>query len=477
MVETILSHLVFNPSYFQKVWPYMSDEYFEPGPSRNLFKIIKKHVDEYNAQPSTTAIDVALNKSSFGEVEFENTRELVKELKEAPENLDWLVNETEKYVKEKAMYNALSRAVEIQSNAELPPEKRDHKIPEPGVITDLMQKALAITFDTSIGHDWAEDYIDRFRSYAEKTSKVPFNIPILNKITKGGAERGTLNILMAGVNVGKSLGLCSLTADYLKEGYNVLYISMEMAERVCAKRIDANLLDISLDELDDGVVGFKEYEARMKRVTSKKIGKLIVKQYPTSGANANTFRALLSELKLKKGFVPDVIMVDYLGICASTRVRGGENTYILVKSIAEELRGLAVETDTVLWSGAQTNKGSWEASDMSMGDVAESAGLPATADFMLGVVEIPELVDQGLQLMIQIKSRYGDKNYIKSFKLGVKKGNQRWYETDETKAMAGQERNLKDAQAAMIKQDNSDRALLHNKRTQLDDLADTMNFD
>lgn len=476
MVETILSHLVFNPSYFQKVWPYMAPDYFEPGPARNLFKIIDKHVAEYNSQPSMTAIEVALNKSSLGEVEFENTKSLAHELKELPENLDWLVAETEKYVKDRAMYNALSRAVEIQSNAELPPEKRDKRIPEPGVITEIMQKALAISFDTSVGHDWAEDYADRFRSYFEKTAKVPFSIPILNKITKGGAERGTLNILMAGVNVGKSLGLCSLAADYLKEGFNVLYISMEMAERVCAKRIDANILDISLDELDDGVVGFKEYEARMKRACSGKIGKLIVKQYPTAGANANTFRALLNELKLKKGFVPDIIMVDYLGICASTRVRGGENTYILVKSIAEELRGLAVETNTVMWSGAQTGKGSWESSDLNMSDVAESAGLPATADFMLGVVELDELAQQGLQQFIQIKSRYGDKNYIKHFKLGVKKGNQRWYETDDTKALAAQQPNVQEAYGAMNIQDHEDRALLNNKRTTVDNLVEQLQF-
>ena len=238
---------------------------------------------------------------------------------------------------------------------------------------------------------------------------------------------------MAGVNVGKSLGLCSLAADYLQTGHNVLYISMEMAEEVCAKRIDANMLDVSLDDIDDGNVSYAEYKAKMEKWRSKTtLGRLVVKQYPTGGANANTFRALLNELKLKKNFVPSVIMVDYLGICGSCRIRVyTENSYTLVKAIAEELRALAVESETVLWTAAQVGRAAWDASDMNMSDIAESAGLPATADFMLAVIETEELAQAEQQLIKQIKSRYGDKNKWNKFLMGVRKGNQKWIEIEQ----------------------------------------------
>ncbi|WJZ27911.1 DnaB-like replicative helicase [Serratia phage 92A1] len=471
MVETILAQLIYNSSYFVRVWPYMNEEYFEKGPAQTLFKEIKSHIDNYNNVPTTTALNIALDKSTVSETELDGAKSLLKGLQNTPEDFDWLVDNTEKYVQEKAMYNATSRIIEIQGNAQLPKGKRDKNIPDVGAIPEIMQQALAISFDSDIGHDWFDDYEKRWLLYRSKANKIAFNLPILNLITKGGAERGTLNIIMAGVNVGKSLGLCSLAADYLTTGNNVLYISMEMAEHVCAKRIDANLLDVSLDDIDDGNISYAEYKARMERFNKKNTagGRLIIKQYPTSGANANTFRALLNELKLKKNFVPDVIIVDYLGICASTRVRNSDNSYTLVKSIAEELRGLAVESNTIMWSGAQTQRASWTASDMTMGDVAESAGLPATADFMLGAIEVDELAEQGCQLLIQIKSRYGDKNKNKHITIGVKKGNQRWYETDAT-AKAGQ-KVLNEVAGDMIKEKEE------NNRAKLDELAETLKFE
>lgn len=470
MVETILENVIFNSAYFTSVWPHLKPEYFDHGAPRYTYNLIKKHVDEYNNIPSKTALGIALDKTNLNQVEYEATKELINKLSSKPEDLQWLTKETETYCKDKAMYNAISKSIEIQENAQKPVGERDKRLPDVGAIQDLMAEALAITFDASVGHDWFEDYERRYLMYQAKANKIPFNIEILNIITKGGAELGTLNVLMAGVNVGKSLGLCSLAADYLTQGKNVLYISMEMAEHVCAKRIDANLLDVSLDEIDDGNISFAEYKARMERVKSKGIGRLIIKQYPTCGANANHFNALLNELKLKKNFKADVIIVDYLGICASTRVRGTENSYVLVKAIAEELRGLAVQHNVIMWTGAQTTRGAWDASDIDMADVAESAGLPATADFMLAVIETEELAQMGVQMMKQIKSRYGDKNYINKFNVGVKKGNQRWYAVENESNTQSKAKTVTQVEGAAVRQAGN------NARAKLDELAATMKF-
>lgn len=478
MVEIILSHLVYDKNYFSTVWPYMDSAYFEQGPAKTLFNTIKNHVDEYHSVPSTTALNVALDNSTLSEVELEGTKTLLNALVDSPEDHSWLVKETEKYVQKTAMYNATSRIIEIQTNADLPPGKRDNRMPDVGAIPDIMREALSVSFDSNVGHDWLEDYEARWLTYMNKTRKIPFKLPMLNRITKGGAEFGTLNILMAGVNVGKSLGLCSLAADYLQSGFNVLYISMEMAEEVCAKRIDANLNDMTLDDIDDGHISYSEYKGKMEKWRkSTTLGKLVIKQYPTGGANANTFRALLNELQLKKQFKPDIIIVDYLGICGSSRIRQyTENSYTLVKAIAEELRGLAVETGTCMWSAAQTGRAAWDASDMNMSDVAESAGLPATADFMLAVIETPELAQQGIQLIKQIKSRYGDKNLNNKFNVGVKKGNQRWYE------VAGDENQppvqVRDVEGGLKRQAEQNRVERQSavSRGDLDELAESLKF-
>ncbi|QDH49176.1 helicase [Pantoea phage Phynn] len=431
IVETIFSNLIYNGTFFVQAWPHLKSDYFE-GSAKNLYELMDKHVQQFNSIPSTTALEIAADKMRVSDAVLDDTKKLIKSLVNAPEDLTWLMSETEKYCQDKAMYNALSKSIAITANAEKPEKERDRKLPDVGAIPEIMQEALSICFDSSVGHDYFEDYEKRWLLYQSKAMKIPFSIPILNTITKGGAERGTLNLILAGVNVGKSLGLCSLAADYLQQGYNVLYISMEMAEHVCSKRIDANLLDVTMDDIDNGNIQYADYKNRMEKLKSRKVGRLYVKQYPTSGAHANHFKALIKELKLKKQFKADVIIVDYLGICLSTRVKGGENTYTLVKSIAEELRGLAVEEQAVLWSGAQTTRNAWDSSDVSMGDIAESAGLAATADFILSAIETEELADQSLQLMKQIKSRYGDKNVFNHFKIEVQKGNQRWRNTDNS---------------------------------------------
>lgn len=432
MIDIIFSQLLANQDYFGRVWPYLNEDYFEKGPPRTLFNSIRKHVIAYNSIPSKVALNLALSNSNLVETEMKGTVEFLKSLSDERESCDWLIPETEEYVKKTAVYNATSLIIQIQTNADLPVEKRDNRIPDVGAIPDIMRDAIAIGFDSAIGHNWMDDYESRWLSYLNKTRKIPFKLNIFNKITKGGAENATLNILLAGSNVGKSLGLCSLAADYLQMGKNVLYITMEMAEEVCAKRIDSNLLDVSLDDIDDGRISYSEYKTKMERWReSNVLGQLYVKQYATGGANANTFRNLINELKLKKGFVPDIIIVDYLGICGSCRIKQyTENSYTLVKAIAEELRALAFDTNTCVWSAAQTTRAGWGASDMSLGDVAESAGLVHTADFILGVIETDELSAQGKQLIKQLKSRYGDKNINNMFEVIVKKGNQRWMDCD-----------------------------------------------
>ncbi|AIZ02099.1 helicase [Escherichia phage vB_EcoM_VR20] len=476
MVETILSQLLFNKEYFVKVWPYLNNTYFEKGPAKTLFNTINEHVKEYQAVPTKTALDIALDGSDLSEVEYEGTKKLLGVLADTPEDQEWLVKETEKYVQKSAMFNATSRIIEIQSNAELPKDKRDKRIPDIGAIPDIMRDALSICFDSALGHDWLNDYEARFQTYLNKSKKVPFRINILNKITKGGVEYGTENVLLAGTNVGKSLGLCSLAADYLQTGHNVLYISMEMAEEVCAKRIDANLLDVSLDDIDEGHISWAEYKSKMEKWrASGTLGTLKIKQYPTGGAHADTFRALLNEYKLKQGFVPDVIIVDYLAICASSRLKTfTENSYGLIKMVAEELRGLAVEKNVVLWTAAQTTRGANVAAEIDMADIAESFGIAHTADFMLGVVETDEFAQMGLQLIKQLKSRYGDKNYYNKFKMGVKKGNQRWYEVDDDSAPK-QGPTVKEATGEMNRQAEMNRQTRVN-RSDLDDLAAQMKF-
>ncbi|QPI17987.1 replication and recombination DNA helicase [Pectobacterium phage POP12] len=473
IIETIFSNLLYNGTYFVQVWPHLKESYFDDS-AKKLYGLMKDHVDEYNSIPSKAALEIALSKQSISDVVMKDTKELINNLSNAPEDLSWLVKETESYCREKAMYNATSRAIEIQVNASKPEKERDKKMPELGAITEIMQEALSVSFDASIGHDYFEDWEKRWLLYQSKAQKIPFKIPILNTITKGGAERGTLNLILSGVNVGKSLGMCSLAADYLADGYNVLYISLEMAEHVCAKRVDANLLDVSLDDIDNKNIQYADFKARMEKLKASKVGKFVIKQYPTAGAGANHFRALLKDLKLKKNFKPDVIMVDYLGIAQSTRIKGGaENSYTLVKAIAEELRGLAVEEDAVMWSGAQTTRGAWDSSDVSMSDIAESAGLAATADFILAGIETEELADMGLQLFKQIKSRYGDKNIFNHFKLEVRKGNQRWMNCDNSdigysETFNKHPKTVEETQQPMLQQFESSKAKLNALAKDLD---------
>ncbi|ADM79984.1 DNA primase-helicase subunit [Aeromonas phage phiAS5] len=469
--QSILTNLLVSEEYFRQVFPFIKREYFPRGPIRLIFELIQKHYTEYKTIPTHNALAIALEKrTGISQVEFDEAYSGIGELVGVPEDLGWLLAETEKYCQERAMHNALSEAILIQENHAKPLDERDRKIKDIGAIPDLMKNALAVAFNLAIGHDYFDDVESRFQSYKTKSKKIPFITKILNTITKGGVERRTLNIILAGVNVGKSLGLCHLACEYLLQGYNVLYVSMEMGEEVCGKRIDANLLDVTLDDIDDGLISETDFMRRFAGLKQKNCGKLVVKQFPTGAANCNHLDNLMSDLQIKKGFKPDIVIVDYLGIMASKRMTAySENSYTMVKAIAEELRGFAIEHDVVVWSAAQTTRGGWDSSDINMSDVAESAGLPATCDFMLAAMETEELAEINQQLFKQIKSRYGDKNKFTRFNLCVNKGKQRWTEPEGN--FGG---NLNDASSRMNEahKENVAKAKDLSTRNKMDKLAD-----
>lgn len=394
--------------------------------------MIKDHADEYKRRATPEVLKVSLESmTGISEYDYGEMQQIVEGLDLNPnQDLRWLVDETEKYCIEQSTFNALTEALAIQENASKPFDQRNKRMKPIGAIPDLMREALAVCFDTSVGHDYFEDWEPRYKSYIEKAAKLPFKMNILNKITQGGIERSTLNLLLAGSNVGKSLALCHLATEYLLQGYNVLYISMEMSEAAVSKRIDANLMDISMDDFD--TITEKSYGTKIQNLSKKTQGKLFVKQFPTAGANVTHFNALMHELRTKKDVVPDIVIIDYLGICASSRVASSENTYVHVKAIAEEIRGFAVEHNVGVWSAAQTTRSAWDASDMGMGDIAESAGLAHTADLILGIMETEETVALGQQRVKQIKSRYADRNHDQTFMIAVNKGKQRWGDVDGT---------------------------------------------
>lgn len=425
--------MLYNEEYFRYVWPHLKSEYFNRGAERISYDILKKYIDKYEKVPTINAFAIELeSKNNLSQDDFESTKEMISTFVNVPEDLEWLIDSTEKYCQDKSLYIATSKAIEIQTNASLPLDEQNKKLPDVGIIPDMLRDALSVCFDTSVGHDYFEDYEERWANYTKKVAKLPFSMDILNRITKGGVERKTLNLIMAGVNVGKSLTMCSLAADYLAQGLNVLYISMEMSEEMVSKRIDANLMNISMDDFETLTGG--SYKDKIQSIKNRnKIGKLIIKQFPTGGASVHHFNALMEELKTKKGWKPDVVMVDYLGICSSSRIKTySENSYALVGAIAEELRGFAFRWNVAVWSGAQTTRGGWNSTDVEMGDIAESAKLAATADFVLALMETDELAEMGQYLAKQIKSRYGDKSKWSKFNVGVDKGKQRIFELEET---------------------------------------------
>lgn len=377
MEKTIIEQLLWNGDYFTRVWPFLNEEVFKNSTEVGypiLYGLIKEHYEKYNEVPTKNALRISLESRTLSQAAFDFTTDAIDSLHLLQaEDQNWLLDKTEEFVRNNAIFNATTKVIEIQDNASKPLDKRDKRIPDIGVIPDLLRDAISISFDTNVGHDWMDDYEARWASYQTQANKIPCGIKILDDVMNGGGEAGTLNVLLAGVGVGKSLGLIALSASYLMQGLNVLYVSMEMSETVVAKRMDAAMLEIDLDDLNGSTVPFATFKSKMANLKSKvKLGRFKVKQYPTGMANANTVRSLLRELKMKDDYIPDVIMVDYLGICSSFRIRTfTENSYTLVKAVAEEFRGLAVETATMIWSGAQTTRGAWGSGDIGMEDTAE----------------------------------------------------------------------------------------------------------
>lgn len=426
--RAIFNNLLNNEQYARKTIPFLKSEYFHNGSERIVFELIDNYSAKYNAFPTKEALLVDLNnKDKISEEQFKECKAIVEEIPDQAENIsnvDWLVETTEKFCQDKAIYNAIMQSIQIMDD-------KTGKMAK-GAIPQLLSDALAVSFDTSIGHDFIDDALSRFEFYHRKEERLPFDIDFLNKITRGGLPRKTLNILLAGTGVGKTLAMCHFCASYLALGKNVLYITMEMAEEKIAERIDANLLNVTMEDLY--MLPKDVYEKKINRIKEKSPGRLIIKEYPTSTAGAANFRHLLNELKIKRNFTPDVIFIDYLNICSSSRLKHGANvnSYTYIKAIAEELRGLAVEFNVPIISATQTTRGGYDSSDVGLTDTSESFGLPATADFMVALIATDELKALNQIMIKQLKNRYADPEMYKRFVVGVDRSKMRLYDTEQS---------------------------------------------
>ena len=426
MVEDlILSNLLYNEGYGRKVIPFLQTRYFHDKSDRVIFETITSYVDQYNRFPNKIAVETEIeNQAHFTNDEFVILKLRLAGLEDKPADEEWLVTQTEKFCKDKAIFNAISDSIKILD------DKTGKSTP--GMIPSLLEEALAVSFDTHIGHDFIDDASSRYDFYHKKEERIPFDLEYLNRITKGGLPKKTLNVILAGTGVGKSLFMCHCAASHLSIGKNVLYITMEMAEERIAERIDANLLNTPLDEL--ALLPRDVYEKRIEKIREKAPGKLIIKEYPTASVGSANFRHLLNELRLKKKFAPDIIYIDYLNICASSRLKQGANvnSYTYVKAIAEELRGLAVEFNVPIVSATQTTRSGFTNSDVGLEDTSESFGLPATVDFMAAMITTDELQQLNQIMFKQLKNRYGDPTFMKRFVVGVDRPKMRLYDVEQS---------------------------------------------
>ena len=419
-IETlILRNLLQNESYTRKVIPFLKREYFE-GSHKNIFDTTVQFVNKYNKLPSIDALIIEMGDN------VEKAADLIPALQEQDaSDQDWLVDQTEKWCQDRAIYLAIMESISIIDGS--------HKELSKNALPDLLSKALSVSFDTNIGHDYINDADARFDYYHLTEEKIPFDIDLLNKITKGGLPKKTLNVFLAGTGVGKSLFMCHHAASCLAMNKNVLYITMEMAEEKIAERIDANMMNVAIDQLEN--LPKNTFENKIQKIVEKGIGKLIIKEYPTGAAHVGHFRALLNELKLKKNFAPDIIMIDYLNICSSSRMKGlgnSINTYSLIKSIAEEMRGLAVEFNLPIVTATQTTRSGFSNTDVELTDTSDSFGLPATADFMAALISTEELESLGQIMIKQLKNRYNDPTYKKRFLVGIDRSRMKLYDVEES---------------------------------------------
>ena len=412
---TILKNLLQNEDYARKVLPFLNDEYFTENSDKIIYNQINNFILKYNSLPNKEALNIELSEAKITEEDFKESINLINEISKDDQefsDLSWLLDSTEKFCQDKAIYNAVVSSIKILDE---PEKSKDDK----GAIPELLTDALSVSFDPHVGHDYLLDSDDRYLFYHRTEKKIPFDLEYFNKITGGGLSSKTLNIAMAGTGVGKSLFMCHFSSNCLSQGHNVLYITLEMAEERIAERIDANLLNIRLDDLVS--LPKSMYEKKIENLRKKFSGRLIIKEYPTAAASTNHFRALLNELNLKRNFKPNIIFVDYINICSSARIRPGQyvNSYSYVKSIAEELRGLAVEFDVPIMSATQTNRQGFQNTDVGLEDTSESFGLPATADFMFAIISNDKLEEVNQILVKQLKNRYGDPTVNKKFLVGI----------------------------------------------------------
>lgn len=423
--QTILRNLLTNDSYMRKVAAFLSPDYFE-GTYNSLFKEFTSYIAKFNRLPTLEAFKIEIDSEDrLTEEQYRHAMEILPDIfTYSPEDSDWLIDRTEKWCQDRAVFNAVMESIGILDG-------KNQKLTK-NAIPDILSKALGVSFDTNIGHDYLESVEERYEFYTTTEERIPFDLDYFNRITKGGLPNKTLNIALAGTGVGKSLFMCHCAGAALSQGKNVLYITMEMAEERIAERIDANLLNVPIDQIEH--LSKDMFTDRVKSISDKTNGKLIIKEYPTGSAHANHFRALLNELKLKKQFVPDMVFIDYLNICASARMKGmggAINSYSYIKSIAEELRGLAVEFDMPIVSATQTTRSGYTNDDVGLEDTSESFGLPATADFMFALISNDELKANNQILVKQLKNRYNDLNTYQRFVVGIDRAKMRLYDVDQ----------------------------------------------
>ena len=423
--QVVLKNILTNEKYMRKVLPFVKPDYFE-GVYKMLFKQAGMFVAKYNKLPTAEAFKIEIDQAdTYNDEQYRHAVEIIPSLfEEEASDETWLNDTTEKWCQDRALYNAVMESISIIDGK--------HQSLTKNALPDILTKALGVSFDPNIGHDYIENFEERFEFYHRDEERLPFDLDYFNKITKGGIPNKSLNVCLAGTGVGKSLFMCHCAAANLNQGKNVLYLTMEMAEERIAERIDANLLDVPIDQLE--YLSKEMFAERVRGLSSKTNGKLIIKEYPTGSAHAGHFRALLNELKLKKSFEPDIIYIDYLNICSSSRMKGmggAINSYNYIKAIAEELRGLAVEFDLPIVTATQTTRSGYSNSDIGLEDTSESFGLPATADLMFALISTEELEGMGQLAVKQLKNRYNDPTYKKRFVIGIDRSKMRLFDAHE----------------------------------------------
>ena len=422
--KVILRNLVYNEEYLRKVLPFIEPDYFNDRNERVVFEHITKYAAEYNSLITKEVLQIEIeDRRDITQDEVKNIYGTINELEDIECDFEWLSDTTEKWCRDRAIYLALMESIKIADGQD---DKKNRD-----AIPTILSDALSVSFNRNVGHDYLEDYEERYELYNRKESRIQFDLEYFNKITKGGLPNKTLNIALAGTGVGKSLFMCHHASSVLLEGKNVLYITLEMAEEKIAERIDANLLNVNIQEIVD--LPKPIFEGKVTNLAKKTQGSLIIKEYPTASAHSGHFKALLNELALKKSFKPDIIFIDYLNICASSRYRAGSNvnSYSYIKAIAEELRGLAVEANVPIFSATQTTRSGFASSDVDLTDTSESFGLPATADLMFALITTEELEGLGQIMVKQLKNRYNDPTYNRRFVIGVDRTKMRLYDCEQ----------------------------------------------